>query len=333
MNKNTWKKVDLFLTRRCNLKCRGCNVINFRSSYEMSTKECKKAFDILKGMGTEFIAMLGGEPTLRDDLPDLVEYLNALKMNYVVATNGIRLLKDDHFYRQLIGVRPASICTSVNTLNTTTKFHDHIKSDIGYELLMKLMREYPEGNPTASVLIMRENINQLPDIVSHLSEQGIRSILGFYHAGSPGEGMYWWFRGPINEDNQNLILREDNKEELEEVSRWFIANYDKLKLINNKTFFDGWSTVGIKQNGHCTKWVCPAINPDGSVMACIDRPLIKPFSIFDLPNKYSEMEENFKLVSSTCPGCAYMIGSGDVPDAERIKNQSRTSPVPTKTKE
>lgn len=317
----SWKKIFIFLTRRCNLKCRGCNVVNFRSHYEMSTKEWKRTFAILKECGTEFIPVMGGEPTLRDDLPELIKYLNTLELDYNIGTNGIRLLKDEEYYRKLLASEPKAICTSVNTLNTTTKFHDHIKSDFGHELLLKLMEDYPESNPTASVMINGENIQQLPDIVSYFTERGINCIMGYFQAGAPKEAMYWWFKGPINADNQNLVLREGNRKELEEVSHWFSTNYDKLKIINNKNFFETWTTIGIKQNWHCNEWVCPAINPDGSIMACIERPLFKPFSIFDLPNKYSEMQQSFKAVSSECPGCAHMFASGDVPDAERIKNQ------------
>lgn len=300
-----WQKVCVFLTRRCNLRCRGCNVVNHQSAYEFSTDEWKKAFDIMKRYKVGFIVLFGGEPTLRDDLPELVEHLNKIEMPHTIITNGIRLLNDSRYYNRILEAKPFGISASVNHIDSTpeAKFGDQKKSNIGHDLLLKLKEDAPDVDLVANMAVTRENIRGLPDMVRYFTSWEIWSILSFFHVRPQRESMYWWYRGPVDEDNKDLVFRIGDEWMVSRVAQWFIDNYDGLFLHNQKDYFKVWPNFGIKQNWHCSEWVCPAVNPDGSLMACIDRPLSKPLSIFDLPNRAGEIYQNFEEVISACPGC------------------------------
>jgi len=268
----------------------------------MTTDEWKKAFDIMRNYGVGFIVLFGGEPTLRDDLPEIVKYLNEIDMPHTIITNGTILLRDEEYYWKLLKAKPYGISVSVNTLKPTTKFHDDLKSDVGHKVLLKLLKDYPECDKVANMAVTRENIELLPEIVSYFSNLGVWSILSFFHVSPQREAMYWKYRGPVDKDNRSLVFREEDEGMISRIAQWFINHYDELKLHNRKEYFEVWRKYGVKQNWHCRDWTCPAINPDGSLMACIDRELTKSFNILDLPQKEKEVYEDFKYVIKGCHG-------------------------------
>jgi len=299
-----WQKVCCFVNRDCNLRCRGCNVINHTTSVELNLVKWMKAFDILKSRGVGFVVLFGGEPTLRDDLPYMVEYLNEIGMPHTIITNGIRMMNDEKYYKHLISVKPYGISTSVNTLAAIDAHHDNKKSVIGGELLLKLKEDLPKCDLVANMAVTRQNIETLPSLVEHFTKKGIWSILSFFHVCPPSESLYWWYRGPETEDNAELVFRNvpADKRVIDRIANTFIRQYDRYKLHNQKAYFEAWVKYGIEQNWHCHEWVCPAINPDGSLMACIDRPLNRSFSIFDLAKDNLDIEI-YKTFQNTIADC------------------------------
>jgi MoaA/NifB/PqqE/SkfB family radical SAM enzyme len=302
-----WQKICIFLTRRCNLRCRGCNVINYNSGYELSTDEWKEAFEILKKYNVGFVVLFGGEPTLREDLDELIRSLNNLHLPHTIITNSIRMMKDERYFEKIMNANPFGISCSVNELDVkNTKYGDEVKTSYGMKLLKKLKNYKYDGDLVANMAITHTNLSNLPEMVNYFSQNNIWSILTFIHLSSPHQSTYWWYRGCLNEDNKELVVREDDREKLEEVADYFLKNYDNLLLHNSKKYFEMWKTpLPIKQNWKCKYWVCPAINPDGNLMACIDRPLSSPFSIFDLDNeeRVEELKESFTSSIKYCPGC------------------------------
>lgn len=302
-----WQKVCIFLTRRCQFKCRGCNVVNYQSAYEMSTEEWMITFDILKSYDVGFVVLFGGEPTLRNDLPELVKRLNELDLPHTIITNSIRLNRDQDYYEKLLSSKPYGISISINIpkIDSELVFHDDIKSQEGWQLLQKLKEDGYDGDLVGNLALFRTNIKNIPYMVHLLTKQKVWTILTPIHLCSPHESMYWWYRGPIDEDNKHLIFTEGDREELKKLSEFFLRNYDGLLLHNSKWYFENLPNFAIDQNWKCSYWVCPAINPDGSLMACIDRPLSKPFSVFDLPHKEKEIMAVFKQTIKDCPGCGW----------------------------
>ena len=77
----------LKLTYRCNLTCIHCPWSQ-RTSDELSTDEWKARIDELRSKGVENFIFEGGEPTLRDDLAELIDYTRGLGGKVVLSTNG-----------------------------------------------------------------------------------------------------------------------------------------------------------------------------------------------------------------------------------------------------
>jgi len=79
--------VHLYLTRRCNLKCQYCYVRD-STKKELETKEVMKVIDKLYSLGIRTIAFFGGEPTIRKDFCEILEYANKKGFFTYFTTNG-----------------------------------------------------------------------------------------------------------------------------------------------------------------------------------------------------------------------------------------------------
>ena len=93
----------LEVTSRCNLRCRYCFADGGRGEQDPSQAELKAAIrDIAAKCGGPLLQFSGGEPTLRDDLPELVRFAKEAGCGYTqVNTNGIRLAQDPAYAKRL----------------------------------------------------------------------------------------------------------------------------------------------------------------------------------------------------------------------------------------
>lgn len=81
--------VNLFITSSCNLRCSYCYVaLNQGRLKEPTLAELCRWVDELHAMGTRYLCLLGGEPLVRADLPQLIDYILAKDMLVSLNTNG-----------------------------------------------------------------------------------------------------------------------------------------------------------------------------------------------------------------------------------------------------
>lgn len=93
----------LEVTNRCQLRCRFCFANGGAAEEDPPQQECRDAIrDIVRQCGKPLIQFSGGEPTLRDDLPELIRFAREAGCSYTqVNTNGIRLARDPEYVRKL----------------------------------------------------------------------------------------------------------------------------------------------------------------------------------------------------------------------------------------
>ena len=81
------------LTRNCNLNCIHCRASATLGPHhgELTTGECKKIIDEIADFASPTIILTGGEPLLRKDIFDIIDYGNNKGLKLVIAVNGTLL--------------------------------------------------------------------------------------------------------------------------------------------------------------------------------------------------------------------------------------------------
>ncbi|XHH07852.1 MAG: radical SAM/SPASM domain-containing protein [Candidatus Bathyarchaeia archaeon] len=93
-------RMDAALTFRCQNDCVHCYAGGPHESPELSTMQWRMVIDKLSDIGVFIVTFTGGEPTLRDDLPELLLYAQKKGLVTGLITNG-RKLKDDAYVKLL----------------------------------------------------------------------------------------------------------------------------------------------------------------------------------------------------------------------------------------
>jgi MoaA/NifB/PqqE/SkfB family radical SAM enzyme len=164
----------------CNLRCVYCNVrggedqrIFERAYVELLIEKAAQAVLAVGGEGRPTLDIIGGEPTLHPDLPQLVRRARACGFRHVtICTNGVRLLRANLLDR-LIEVGLTGIRYSL---------HDH-RAEIAEKLagVKGTGSRYPELaehllsrsdiDTHFFRLILRENADALPEYLEFLAER------------------------------------------------------------------------------------------------------------------------------------------------------------------
>jgi radical SAM protein with 4Fe4S-binding SPASM domain len=78
----------LDVTYRCNERCEHC-YLDHGGDGEMNTAEIKSTLDQLAAAGVFFLTISGGEPLIRPDIFEIIEYARSLRFNVKLKTNAI----------------------------------------------------------------------------------------------------------------------------------------------------------------------------------------------------------------------------------------------------
>ena len=92
--------VLLELTNRCNLACPVCFAsAGEQSPHDLSLEEISAQYDMLMQRGGPFnIQLSGGEPTMRDDLPEIIALGKEKRFSFFqLNTNGLRIAQEDGY--------------------------------------------------------------------------------------------------------------------------------------------------------------------------------------------------------------------------------------------
>ena len=78
------------LTRNCNLNCVHCRARASAGPHddELSSGECRRIIDDIAAFSTPTIILTGGEPLLRQDIYELIDYGSSKGLRQVIAVNG-----------------------------------------------------------------------------------------------------------------------------------------------------------------------------------------------------------------------------------------------------
>jgi len=93
-------RMDLVLTFKCSNNCIHCYAGGPHETEELNTSQWKEVIDRLSQIGIFILTFTGGEPTLQENLPELLQYAQTKGMVTGLITNG-RKLKDKEYVKIL----------------------------------------------------------------------------------------------------------------------------------------------------------------------------------------------------------------------------------------
>ena len=152
----TWE-----LTYACNLACVHClSSSGRRDPRELTTAECRAIIDTLQRMQVFYVNIGGGEPTVRPDFWELVDYATAHQVGVKFSTNGIKL--DAAAARKLS--RSDYIDVQISLDGATADVNDAVRGPGSYETATRAMANLAAAGFRGfkvSVVVTRHNVSQL----------------------------------------------------------------------------------------------------------------------------------------------------------------------------
>lgn len=123
------KRCWIHMGYSCNNKCLFCHYRDSLGSEDKSTKEVKKLLKIVKKKGIIDVELTGGEPTIREDIFEILSFAKHLGFKDIcVITNGSRMYKID-FCKKLIKNGATSFLFSIEGSNS--ELHDYLTQTKG----------------------------------------------------------------------------------------------------------------------------------------------------------------------------------------------------------
>jgi len=251
----TWE-----LTYACNLSCIHClSSSGRRDPRELSTAEAKAVLDELQRLQVFYVNVGGGEPMIRRDFVELVDYAIAHGVGVKFSTNGAFL--DAAAAARFAATDYLDIQISLDGLDAVT--NDAVRGEGSYAIARRAMDNLAAagfGPFKISVVATRHNVDQLDGFKALADSYGAQ--LRLTRLRPSGRGADTWHQLHLTNEQQRIVYR------------WLLVHGDDV--LTGDSFFHlnalGEPLPGLNLCG-AGRVVC-LIDPIGDVYAC-------PFVIHD----------------------------------------------------
>ncbi len=245
----TWE-----LTYACNLSCVHClSSSGRRDPRELSTAECKAVIDEFERMQVFYVNIGGGEPTVRPDFWELVDYATAHHVGVKFSTNGVKITPE---VAQRLAVSDY-VDVQISLDGATAVVNDAVRGSGSYDTAMRAMQNLADAGFTGfkiSVVMTRHNVSQLDDFKA--IADGYNAQLRITRLRPSGRGADVWDELHVTPAQQR------------ELYDWLVARGEDV--LTGDSFFHlagyGEALPGLNLCG-AGRVVC-LIDPVGDVYAC-----------------------------------------------------------------
>ena len=251
----TWE-----VTYACNLACRHClSSSGRRDPAELSTAECFAVVDELERLGVFYVNIGGGEPTIRADFFDVVEYATSRRLGVKFSTNGMRLTAA--MARRLAASDYVDVQVSLD--GATPAVNDAVRGRGAFRGALRALALLAEAgcrSVKVSVVVTRHNVAELDALEALADRHGAQ--LRLTRLRPSGRGADVWDELHPTAEHQRVLYD------------WLATRGDRV--LTGDSFFHlsafGPPLPGLDLCG-AGRVVC-LIDPVGDVYAC-------PFTIHD----------------------------------------------------
>ena len=214
------------VTGACNLSCKGCYACERKGETEMDITEIRRVVEEAVTLGVAVVMFAGGEPLMKTGLLELPKaHPDTL---FVMFTNGLLLRSEKDYPKNLIPV------ISLEGGRTAT---DTRRGAGVYEAVKSLMGRLSADKRLfgASVTLTCQNYDEVvsPAFLSALEADGCRAAFLIEYV-------------PTGEDDAELCLTEEQKQQLRDLESAFMRDYNMLivPLPGNEERYGGCLAAG-----------------------------------------------------------------------------------------
>ncbi|MGW3471898.1 mycofactocin radical SAM maturase [Saccharopolyspora sp. NPDC000995] len=248
-------------TYACNLACAHClSSSGRRDPRELSTAEMKAVIDELQRMQVFYVNVGGGEPTVRPDFWELLDYAIEHQVGVKFSTNGLRI--DAERARQLAATDYVDVQISLD--GATREVNDAVRGPGSFDMAMRALENLSAAGMRdfkISVVMTRKNVSQLNDFKATADRFGAQ--LRITRLRPSGRGADVWDELHPTDAQQR------------EIYAWLVEHGDHVLTGDSFFHLNALGSTPLPGLNLCGagRVVC-LIDPVGDVYAC-------PFAIHD----------------------------------------------------
>ena len=249
-------RMDLALTFRCQNNCLHCYAGGPKESGELSTSDWKNIIKKIKEVAIFIVTFTGGEPTLRDDLPELLLYAQNNGLVTGLITNG-RKLSDSKYVQSLADAGLDFVQITVES--NLPEVHDKMTCTQGsWEETVQGLKNALSSNiyVSTNTTLTKLNVNGAIETMEYLWKIGVKnfSCNSLIYSGR-GVSSHEELSLPIEKIKMTLTKLSEKAEELGMTFTWFTpTRYCELNPVN--------MGLGIKSCSAALLNMCVASNGD-----------------------------------------------------------------------
>ena len=264
------KHINLLVSNRCNLKCKMCDYhMEASARQELSLDDITCLIAEAAALGLERIELSGGEPMLRKDIYQIIEFAKSLNIRSLLVTNGTLIGEIEA--EKLVS---SGISAVIISLEGPEDINDFIRGKGSFRKALNAiisLKKYRENLDyiNVGITVSKVNSKHLYEFTRYLIEEaGVDSI-----SYNPFDREMLWEENYAGVKDIFTITPDLNKDLKHELQK--IIDYGKDKKINLSPdyflhkfcdYFDGKS---IKPVFPCCEPITGcAIKASGEVFAC-----------------------------------------------------------------
>jgi MoaA/NifB/PqqE/SkfB family radical SAM enzyme len=271
--------IDIRATSKCNLRCIMCDIWKLPrnpGSNELEYSEICSIIDSMREWGVYKLVITGGEPLLRKDIFEIINYAAKAEITVDMTTNGT--LIDRRIAEKLVLSELAGLAISLDSPSPAV--HDFIRGVRGtfektmkaVELLKKLTsKSQDRGKPDLRIwlaaVVMNQNLHELVSLSALAQKLGVPIVY---------QPIVLWNFKPYQQNvgyrRSGLWIQRERLHELDKA----IESLIEVKHENNIILNSVWMLEQMKQyfrnpsslDLECTPGLTMAIDSNGDTLPC-----------------------------------------------------------------
>ncbi len=219
--KENWWRVIREVTNTCNYSCSYCIFSSkwHKISYDVPTEKVKSALKEMYENGILYLKITWGEPFVRPDLVDILEYASALGFEIDISTNASFLTEEK--IERISKLNISYIHVSLDGCNK--EMQEKIRGKDTFDPTIKWIRKLVSCNMHVRIwtVLYNGNENSIPEIVDYVKNLWVKHIIFSYME------AVWKMRW----QEQSDILAKKSPQEIKNIiadTQWYYK--DSIKI-------------------------------------------------------------------------------------------------------